>query len=157
MEGYWRLRKYNKEEARWDGIVEMKGDDDCEGDFLYRWMWDNIPGFNIADYEVEGDRESVDMLGEDGTQYEWRFRPCRTFANELAALKEQGLSFGNCVEAFGEEESPFAKAAKGYRSVEVDEPTVISQSEGGAYVMAWVWVSNAEALPGESSGNQSGK
>jgi hypothetical protein len=71
----------------------------------------------------------------------------------LHALKDVGLTFGDCVKAFAAlgDELQFVKFARDKHQeegeVEIDEPTVVSISEGvgpddegGAYVMAWVYV-----------------
>lgn len=68
----------------------------------------------------------------------------------LKALVDQGLSFSDCVKAFGAPEGdPFAAAAEEMYviegSIEIDATTVLSQSAAGAYVMAWVWVDNSDA------------
>lgn len=73
-----------------------------------------------------------------------------TLQDRLKALIDEGLEFSKCVEAFGVgEDNDFAKAAKDMYgsegSVEIDSTTVLSESDGGAYVMAWVWVENADA------------
>jgi hypothetical protein len=70
----------------------------------------------------------------------------------LKLLKESGLSFGDCVTVFGEtaDNSPLIGAAQEIHqeegSLEIDDTTVISRGdEPGAYVMAWVWVNDADA------------
>lgn len=74
-----------------------------------------------------------------------------TIQERLAALKAEGLTFGACITAFGvdRDTDPFAKVAfENYQdegSTEIDDFTVLSKSKDGAYVMAWVWVSNEEA------------
>jgi len=72
----------------------------------------------------------------------------------LAALIEEGLTFSDCVKAFGDDRDsdPYASMAKTKHAVEgeveIDDTTVISISEGphgreeGAYVMGWLWVRN---------------
>lgn len=74
----------------------------------------------------------------------------KSLVDELNELKKRGLKFSDCVEAFGVDHSnAYAKAAAEQCTVdgevEVDDPTVLSQSENGSYVMAWVWVSNEDA------------
>lgn len=63
----------------------------------------------------------------------------------LAELKGKGMTFGECVTAFAAEESnPFVRCAQDQAqegSIEVDSKTVVSESENGAYVQAWMWVS----------------
>jgi hypothetical protein len=76
---------------------------------------------------------------------------------ELIRLKARGLSFGDCLRAFGVDRGsdPYARTVfqKHHRDgeIEIDSRTVVSLSDdGGAYVMAWLWVSNAAAgLPGD--------
>ena len=74
-----------------------------------------------------------------------------TIQERLLALKAEGLTFGACITAFGvdRDTDPFAKVAfENYQdegSTEIDDFTVLSKSKDGAYVMAWVWVSNEEA------------
>lgn len=67
----------------------------------------------------------------------------------LEVLKSSGLTFSDCVHAFGAEAAnPFVTAAQTKAKdgeTEVDSPTVVSASDQGAYVMAWVWISNEEA------------
>lgn len=73
-----------------------------------------------------------------------------TMQEKLKALIDEGLEFSQCVQAFGVgEDNPFAKAAADMYasegSVEIDTTTVLSTSDEGAYVMAWVWVGNSDA------------
>lgn len=67
----------------------------------------------------------------------------------LATLKDCGLTFADCVQAFGDNDSDSYVAAAQNKvqegDLEVDIPTVVSRGADGAYVQAWVWVSNREA------------
>ncbi len=76
----------------------------------------------------------------------------------VAALKtrrSEGLTFADCVAFFAEHDQDenmdaYVSAARQQYvdegSIEVDDPTIVSVSDdGGAYVMAWVWVTNADA------------
>lgn len=71
----------------------------------------------------------------------------------IEALKRNHFQFGDFVAPFGvdAESSPYVKAAKERLSseegsLEVDEPTIVSESsDGGAYVMAWLWIGDDEA------------
>lgn len=70
--------------------------------------------------------------------------------NKLKKLVDQGLTFGDCVAAFGSNRatSKVAQAANDmYASdlVEIDPETVVSESDEGAWVMAWVWVPKEDA------------
>lgn len=68
--------------------------------------------------------------------------------DQLKALIEEGLTFSECVQAFGvpsigDKADPFAAVARSYAEegvIEVDDITVLSESEEGCYVMAWLWV-----------------
>jgi hypothetical protein len=71
---------------------------------------------------------------------------------ELTRLKAQGLTFGDCIRGFGVDRGSdaYARAAfqKRHRDgeIEIDDCTVVSLSDdGGAYVMAWIWVSDEAA------------
>jgi hypothetical protein len=63
----------------------------------------------------------------------------------LAELKAQGMTFGECINAFAaDDDNPFVRCAQEQANegtLEVDSKTVVSDSENGAYVQAWVWVS----------------
>jgi len=69
---------------------------------------------------------------------------------ELQELKKEGLGFSACIEVFGErrENNPYATAVFEADHVdgelEVDDVTVVSMSDDGAYVMSWIWVSDDE-------------
>jgi hypothetical protein len=69
----------------------------------------------------------------------------------IATLLEQpGLDFSAVVPLFGEDESdPYVAAALGHASegeLEVDVPAVVSRGDDpGAYVMAWIWITDEEA------------
>lgn len=72
-------------------------------------------------------------------------------------------TFSEAIHAFGvdAEKDPYAKAAKRMYSeeghIEFDEERVVlSQGEGGAYVMAWLWVPD-DALENSCSGEDSGQ
>ncbi len=66
--------------------------------------------------------------------------------DQLRRLRRSGLSFDDCVAVFGvhARESTLARRAQDRFNeegvVEVADPTVVSESEAGAYVMAWVHV-----------------
>lgn len=61
--------------------------------------------------------------------------------------------FSDAVKAFGvdRDSNPYAIAAvKSYAEegeIEIDDCTVVSMSEKGAYVMAWLWVSEEDIQP----------
>jgi hypothetical protein len=82
-----------------------------------------------------------------------------TSVNALyASLNHTGLDFSAVVPLFGEgpDNNAYVLAAAKHVSegeVEVDDATVVSNSDdGGAYVMAWVWVSNEDARSAEIDG-----
>ncbi|HZO99877.1 MAG TPA: hypothetical protein VFD30_06270 [Terriglobia bacterium] len=74
----------------------------------------------------------------------------------------EGLTFGDCVEFFGEQDSRERRIAKLARKrltdpgeLEIDEPTVLSEGDdNGAYVMAWAWV-DFDGVPGLDKGSGS--
>jgi hypothetical protein len=74
----------------------------------------------------------------------------------LTEAKKAGLSFAACIEAFAPEtqdEKIYAEYARARRAVpgecEIDEPTVVSiGADPGAYVMAWIWITDAEIWQG---------
>ena len=64
-------------------------------------------------------------------------------------LVDRGLTFGNCINVLGEsrDENPYAVAAKenyGDDDLEFDDKLVVSESDDGAFVMAWRWVGSNE-------------
>lgn len=69
---------------------------------------------------------------------------------QLETLKAQGLLFSECLGVFGvnRDTDPYAKAAheKYHRdgAIEIDTTTVLSDSDGGNYVLAWVWIAENE-------------
>lgn len=67
----------------------------------------------------------------------------------LQAAIERGLTFGDCISAFGmtPEESAFVSAAQAMPDddIEFDDRTVVSRSERGAFVHCWHFVPNAAA------------
>lgn len=68
------------------------------------------------------------------------------FEEQLKALAEQGLTFSDCINHFGtaSDTHPYAIAAEEMYAeegkIEIDDKTIVSDSNGGNYVMAWVWV-----------------
>ncbi len=76
--------------------------------------------------------------------------------NEVfGALVDAGLDFGTCTRVFGkrdesELQDAYYEAARDKESpgeIEVDDNAIISKGDEppGAYVMAWVWVSDNDA------------
>ena len=71
----------------------------------------------------------------------------------LKAAKENGLDFSQCVREFGEdvESNAFAVAAQNRYcrgssdNIEIDSHAVISETENGAWVSAWLFINNSEA------------
>lgn len=79
---------------------------------------------------------------------------------QLATLVKAGLTLGECIAAFADpEDDPYVVAAHDMQrdgELEIDNPTVVSRgAPDGAYVMAWVWVSNADAgLPDDAEDDE---
>jgi hypothetical protein len=73
----------------------------------------------------------------------------------LERAKAMGLTFGDCVGAFkAEDTDPYlVYAQENMRrdgATEIDDEAVVSHSDdGGAYVMAWVWVDDRDIWTGE--------
>jgi hypothetical protein len=69
------------------------------------------------------------------------------------SLNHHGLRFGEVVNLIGDTtDDPYVVAAGQHSlleegTLEVDVPTIVSRSEGGAYVMAWLWVDAPLADP----------
>ena len=69
------------------------------------------------------------------------------------SLHSPPLSFAECVRQHAApEDDPYVAAARKSPlvldtecNVEIDERTVTSQGDGGAWVMAWLWVADEEA------------
>ncbi len=116
---------------------------------IWHWFETQNPRFIVADVQQN---KRVDDDGNPVPQ-----------ANSLALVKYQfralidrGLTFGDCVEAFGEtadENRYLAAAYLKYRrdgELEFDDKAVVSVSDdAGAYVMCWRWVDNEDAGIGE--------
>ena len=70
------------------------------------------------------------------------------FSAALQVLKQSGMDFGECVNAYGETaiDSPYVRYAVEISSdgdFEIDGTPVVSKGEEpGAYVMGWLWVSD---------------
>ena len=69
----------------------------------------------------------------------------------IQSLNHHGLEFGEVVNLIGvDEDNPYVAAAHEHRllsegTLEVDPKTITRESDEGAYVMAWLWVSNEDA------------
>jgi hypothetical protein len=65
----------------------------------------------------------------------------------LAALRANGLTIGECIEALAvPDDDPYVAAARakilGDDKVEIDDRTTTSVGDQGAWVLAWLWVSD---------------
>ena len=72
-----------------------------------------------------------------------------TLQKKLQKLKDEGLVFSDCVAVFGvnrdqNEYASYANARHGTDDLEIDCETVLSESDTGCWVMAWIYVSNSE-------------
>lgn len=68
---------------------------------------------------------------------------------QLEALIESGLTFSEAVAAFAARQSADLAAYRDAVKVrdgelEVDDAAIVSRADGGAYVMTWAWVSDAD-------------
>jgi len=64
-----------------------------------------------------------------------------------AVLDAHGIIFADCTQIFGVGDGYVKAAQEQYQrdgEIEVDDIAVVSDSENGAYVMAWVWVGEDE-------------
>lgn len=71
-------------------------------------------------------------------------------AETLARLKSEGLTIGECITTLAvPNNDPYVTAARSLDiisdEVEIDDNTTTSVAEEGAWVLAWIWVSNEEA------------
>ena len=88
-------------------------------------------------------------MNDDTSPFDWQA--------ELQEMKERGLTFAQCVLAFGPEtpdEQAFAAAAERLHddgdNVCVDNECVVSGHLNGAWVSAWVWVPINEVWAGKT-------
>lgn len=65
----------------------------------------------------------------------------------LATMKEDGMLFGECLHTFSVgNDDPYVVAARKSCNDDLNiDSAITSESANGAWVMAWVWVSNEEA------------
>lgn len=105
------------------------------------------------DYQaVKGVKVLPGHLGEISTKSGTLVPLTGAETEQLAeSLNHNGLAFGEIVNLIGVDDSnPYVAAAHEHRllnegTLEVDGKTVVSESENGAYVMAWLWVDNDDA------------
>jgi hypothetical protein len=72
----------------------------------------------------------------------------------LATLKKAGLTFTQCLEAFGDPESPYIRGVPPEDSdLELTDPPVIIRGDCGAYITTWVWVSDRDVWQGPTDSN----
>lgn len=74
-----------------------------------------------------------------------------TLVSLLRHMRKEGLTFGDCIAVFGADQTdPFVLAARKSHhrdgEIEIDDVTVVSRGGdgSGAYVLAWIWVENAQ-------------
>lgn len=73
------------------------------------------------------------------------------FESVLAALRDRGLTIGQCITALSvSNDNPYVVAAREAvqqmgDDVEIDDVTVIAEGDDGAWVLNWMWVYNSEA------------
>lgn len=108
------------------------------------------PGTMATVFTVQGegftDPVAVDLTELDGAA------PAPTFADRLRALIAEGLTIGETLNVFGEHQAAtdpgaqaFIDAAPDRDGISYDATPIVSQSDDGAYVSGWVWVSNEAA------------
>ena len=71
-----------------------------------------------------------------------------------AVLDDADVTLGDCIQAFAADENdPYVILARQHHEVgvlELGEPTYVSETPSGAYVMAWIWVPKPEVVDGDS-------
>jgi hypothetical protein len=86
------------------------------------------------------------------TQLEQEIAALREECARLQAAQAGTPSLADCLRASGVDSSmdPYARAARAYTEEgvwELDDTTVVSQAEGGAYVLMWRWIPDNELEP----------
>ncbi len=75
----------------------------------------------------------------------------RTAQEVRAILDAAGITFADCIDAFGRsrEEDPYVLTAQHLfqddGQIEIDDTAPISEADNGNWVMAWVWVGRQDA------------
>lgn len=137
-------------------IVTHTSDKKFDGQVLATFLQETAQRIAAMDRESEG-AEYTDTDGVWQLLHEIQAQ-CQAFGaalstpasgelrERLADLKAQGLSFGDCLAVFGHraETHPYVAAAfnryADETGVSLDEYAVVSESEEGAFVSAWLWV-----------------
>ena len=75
-------------------------------------------------------------------------------ADLRAVLDDADVTLGDCIQAFAADENdPYVFLARQHHKVgvlELGEPTYVSETPSGAYVMAWIWIPKPEVVDGDS-------
>lgn len=75
-------------------------------------------------------------------------------ADLRAVLDDADVTLGDCIIAFAaDENNPYVVLARQHHKVgvlELGEPTYVSETPSGAYVMAWIWIPKPEVVDGDS-------
>ncbi len=131
-------------------VVRVSGDiDQAKAQALLA----KLIGCGVADAQATVDNAAeLTEPGELDAQLalECEFGNPEPLGTTLPALKENGLSFSDCIAAFAAPEGdPYVTKLRslvaGDDDTEVDERAVVAPSGGGAFVQAWIWVGNEEA------------
>ena len=101
---------------------------------------------DVDDDEEEEEAEMIDAM-DAARAASW------PMLERLNAMIADGLDFATMTNAYAEHQArtrpdlePFLGAADSVDGVcEIANPAIVSDSEDGAYVLAWVWVSNEDA------------
>ena len=71
-----------------------------------------------------------------------------------AVLDDADVTLGDCISAFAADENdPYVILARQKHEpgvLELGEPTTISETPSGAYVLAWLWIPKPELVDGDS-------
>lgn len=78
----------------------------------------------------------------------------RKSADLRAVLDDADVTLSDCIEAFAADENdPYVVLARQQHKpgvLELGEPTYVSETPSGAYVMAWIWIPKPEVVDGDS-------
>ncbi len=94
-----------------------------------------------ADPNQESDQDSAAQRPRAGAIHD---------AYDLSDVRAGGWTIGDCIKALAvPSDDPYVVAARaliaGDDDQEIDDETTTSLSEGGAWVLSWLWISNEEA------------
>ena len=110
----------------------------------------------LAPYDQPGHIERLAKTGQTAWAYGFNTMTITAVADEVAQTPQSDQlseTFGECVRRHAApNDNPYVMAARNtplvqsnHEDLELDEAVVLSEGEGGAWAMAWIWISDAEA------------